>query len=169
MLEVILFVAIYLFVVFPICTLIHEIAHAILALRYSTGRVVVWSGRPPAFIEMVGDRVRVYWSPLPMRNVGKGGLCSWNAGEATDLERVAVSLAGPLTDALFVSLLIWATFTTGADHSFVSRLILVTTYLSLARLFANLNPRSRVERDGVMVPWSDGATALAAYRRWRGP
>lgn len=155
-------------VVWPMATLAHELGHAALALRFSADPVIVQVGRPPAMVELAGDRLAVRWSLLPSRGVPFAGMCLWDITYATDLERMAVSLAGPLVTAMLVPLFLWATIMSAGSPSWITATWLVSANIALIAFLTCIDPRMTDEEraDGV---FRDGPTARAAFRAWRGP
>ena len=157
------------FLVMPFATLVHELGHAVLALRFSVGRVTVQVGRPPPLIEVEGERLRVRWSPVPGRGVPFAGLCQWDNRYATDLEMMAVILAGPLLEALLVPLFLWATIDSVGSPHWLTATWLATALAVFSKLLINLDPRVTDEELRTGRLDCDGQRARAVYRAWRGP
>jgi hypothetical protein len=152
--------------IMPFATLVHELGHALFALRFSNEPVLVQVGRPPAMVTLVGERLKVGWSMLPSRNVGFSGLTVWDDSESTDLEHVVVALAGPLATALLIPLFIWASIVSiGSPYLLTATLVGAVANCVLS-VFVSLNPWSRRGPGGHS---SDGRHAVRTYRAWRGP
>jgi hypothetical protein len=158
------------FLVMPVATLLHEVGHAVVALRVSSGRVLVHVGRPPAPVRIEGVRLVINWSPLPMRGVPFGGLCMWRQRSSSPRARLAVAIAGPLVTAALVPVFLflmvksigmpdWVPATWGLSALFAFVSVLVD---------ADPRPANAAERAGDRVVIRDGPRALAAYRAWRG-
>ena len=155
-------------VVLPMATLAHELGHAALALRFSADPVTVQVGRPPAMVEIAGKRLTVRWSLLPPRGVPFAGMCLWDIRYATDLERMAVSLAGPLVTAMLIPLFLWAAITSAGSPSWVTATWLVSANIALINFLICIDPRTTDEERAEEI-LRDGPTARAAFRAWRGP
>ena len=159
------------FLVMPLITLAHEMGHAAVALRVSSGAVIVHVGRPGTGFEIHFERLKVSWSPIPARGVQFRGVCVWNGPAASARDWLVVSLAGPLVTALLIPVFVWATVES------VGMPVWITTAFGLSALGAfisclyNLDPRpaNDAERAAPYRARRDGPKALAAYRAWRAP
>jgi hypothetical protein len=153
----------------PVITLIHELGHAVVALTVSPGPVIVHVGRPSAAIGVLWGRLTVHWSPVPAQGVRSRGICVWGGQDASDLRRLAVSLAGPVATALLIPVFILAT----VECADLPQWIPATWGLSALGAFisclVNFDPRSTkdAKQPASLAPRGDGPMALAAYRRWR--
>ncbi len=156
------------FVIMPLATLAHELGHAVLALRFSADPVIVQVGRPPAIVEIASERLSVSWSLLPARGVPFAGLCLWNMKYATDLERMAVFLAGPLVTALLVPLFLWATIASFGSPHWLTATCLISAIGALVSVLFNIDPRTTDDEVRTGQIRRDGPRARAAFRAWRG-
>jgi len=161
------------FVVKPFATLIHELAHATVALRVAPGHVVVVVGRPDTTIQIHFERLKLWWSPVPMRHnwlgLKPGGVCKCDIRNATPRDQLLVALAGPLATALLIPVFIWATVECAGMPQWIPATWGLSALGAVISCLFNLDPRptSDSERSGHNWIWRDGPRALAAYRAWR--
>ncbi len=161
--QLVLVLLVLEFVVQPLSTLLHECGHAIAARRVSSGQVSLIVGRGPYLSGTVGG-VRMNFSFLPSRGVRIRGVCRYEAGEVSWLDRAVVSLAGPFATVLellvvvSVMLRLWS----GAEPLLRNLLALVVIGLGMS-LLVNLIPRTVIP--GVLS--NDGSNALRALRNHR--
>ncbi len=160
-------------VVKPVATLVHELAHATVALRIAPGPVIVLVGKPDNAVQILFKRLKISWSPIPLRRQWLGfrpaGYCKWSAVEATSRDRLLVSLAGPLATALLIPLFIWATVEYAGMSQWIPATWGICALDALISCLFNLDPRpaNDAERAGANRIKRDGPQALAAYREWR--
>jgi membrane-associated protease RseP (regulator of RpoE activity) len=153
----------------PLLTLLHELGHAAVALRVTTGTVQVDVGRPPALFRLRLGRLFISFSPVPPRGVPFAGVCMYQRSSRRPLAELALLLAGPAMNALAAAVLGLLAFS--ARHAQPAWLTLTLTSAALLALVAflyNMDPRpaSRGERMRVEVR-RDGPKALRCYRVWR--
>jgi hypothetical protein len=156
-------------VLLPLLTLLHELGHAAVALRVTSGAVHVDIGRPPARVRLRVGRLFVTFSPVPPRGVPFAGVCMYQRSSRRPLAELALLLAGPAMNALaalVLGLLAFSTLHVGPMWLTVT--LSSAALLSLVALLYNIDPRpaSRGERMRVEVR-RDGPKALRCYRVWR--
>jgi hypothetical protein len=156
------------FVVSPLAALAHELGHAAVALRLSSGPVIVHVGRPPAPLRWHFERLQITWSPLPPRGVPFGGLCL-SCPAASPRARLAVLLAGPAVTALLVPAFLLAMVASLDSPGWVSATWGLAALSAFASLLYNIDPRpaTKAERGGPTTMRRDGPVALAEFRAWR--
>jgi hypothetical protein len=161
------------FAVKPLATLIHELGHAVVALRVAPGPVVVVVGRPSTAFQVLFEHLKVMWSPLPMRSSwlrpSPGGYCKFDQRGVDPRDRMLVGLAGPAATALLVPIFIWATFECAGMPQWIPVVWGLSALGACISLAYNLDPRpaNTSERTAATGSMRDGPRALAAYREWR--
>jgi hypothetical protein len=160
------------FLVKPLVTLVHELGHAAVALRVSSGIVVMLVGKPSTAFQVLFERLKVIWSPVPERltlSLRPAGVCRYDQANVKPRDKTLVTLAGPLATALLIPVFIWAT----VECAGMSQWIPATWGLSALGAFVsclyNLDPRpaNDAERAALDKPRRGGPKALAVYRAWR--
>jgi hypothetical protein len=153
--------------------LVHELAHAVAALRLTRGPVHVHVGQYPGLVRLRFGRLHLQFHVLPARGVHWSGICVF---EPTIWPRQSVWIAalGPLASLLWALgcaavLRVW-----GPDLDFVTRVIVATGAVTatLSAVYdgaAALLPAVAVDRpetDGAQVRWAMTAhRALRAHER----
>jgi hypothetical protein len=156
------------FVVSPLAALAHELGHAAVALRLSSGPVIVHVGRPPAPLRWHFERLQITWSPLPPRGVPFSGLCL-SRPAASPRARLAVLLAGPAVTALLVPAFLLAMVASLDLPGWVPATWGVAALGAFTSLLYNADPRpaTKAERAGAANMRRDGPRALDEFRAWR--
>jgi hypothetical protein len=159
-----------MFLVMPIITLVHELAHAVVALRVSSDRVLVLVGGQPAPVRINGRRLQINWSPLPMRGVRGAGVCIWQDESSSPSSRLAVAVAGPFATALLIPLFLFLMVKSIGMPDWVPATWGVSALIAFISVLFNADPRpaNAAERAGHNIVVRDGPRALAAFRAWRG-
>jgi hypothetical protein len=153
----------------PLLTLLHELGHAVVALRVTTGAVHVDVGRQPALVRLRLGRLFVTFSPLPPRGVPFAGVCMYQRSSRRPLAELALLLAGPGVNALATLVLgVLALSTLHVEPMWLTLTLTSGALLALVAFLYNIDPRpaSRGERMRVEVR-RDGPKALRCYRVWR--
>lgn len=166
--DVIIAFALVSFVISPLSTLAHELGHAAIALRVSSGPVFVHVGRPPPLLRWRFTRLQVNWSPLPPRGVPFAGLCLYRPARSPR-GRLAVTVAGPAVTAILVPVLLLAMATSLSSPGWVPATWGLGALTAFVSLLYNIDPRpaTRAERSGAATTRRDGPLALAEFRAWR--
>ena len=85
----------------PIMVLAHELGHALAALRFTSGRVLVEVGSRNRSLVQAGRRLTISYSPL-----GAGGVCKPERPPATRRAAFWIVLGGPIADLVVLVLLL---------------------------------------------------------------
>jgi len=155
------------FLVQPFSTLIHELGHAVVARRVSSGRVSIIVGRGPYLSFTLRD-VRINFSLLPARGVMIRGVCRHDPAGVSWRARAMIALAGPTTTILelLVGLDVATDFWHGGGP--IIRNLLALSLVGLgASAVVNLLPRTTGHRSLARVVSNDGSQAVAALRLHR--
>lgn len=161
------------FVVRPLATLIHELGHAVVALRVAPGPVVVVVGRPSTAFQILFERLKIAWSPFPMQpsllHPRRGGYCRFDQRRVGPRDRMLVGLAGPAATALLIPIFIWATVESAGMPQWIPAAWGLSALGAFISVAYNLDPRpaNDSERTSPNEPMRDGPRTLAAYREWR--
>jgi membrane-associated protease RseP (regulator of RpoE activity) len=160
-------VALVSFVISPLATLAHELGHAAVALRVSSGPVLVHVGRPPALLRCHLTRLQINWSPLPPRGVPFAGLCASRPAR-TPRARLAVVLAGPAVTAFLVPAFVFAMVASSDLPGWVPATWGLAALTAFVSLLYNVDPRpaTQAERARAATMRRDGPAALAEFRAW---
>jgi hypothetical protein len=153
----------------PLLTLLHELGHAAVALRVTTGAVQVHVGRPQALVRLRLGRLLVSFSPVPPRGVPFAGVCMYQRTSRRPLAELVLLLAGPAMNGLAAAVLgVLAFSTRHAQPMWLTLTLTSAALLALVAFLYNMDPRpaSRGERMRVEVR-RDGPKALRCYRVWR--
>ncbi len=149
----------------PFMTLAHELGHAFVALRITTGPVLVQVGRQSPMVEVVGERLRIRFSMLPAKGgVSWRGFCASREGESTYLELCGEALAGPAVTALWGAAFFLAVVKSKGGPGWITATCLFCCAEAVVSLLENLKPR-RAKGEGWLR--QDGAWALECIRQWR--
>jgi hypothetical protein len=101
----------HLLIAIPVAVLLHELAHGLMALATTRGRVLVVVGYGPA-VSMTVGRLALRVSPL-----AASGCCVHRATRGAS-DRALIAAAGPIA-SLLVAVLGWRLGQTLGDHVFV--------------------------------------------------
>ncbi len=155
-------------VVTPTLILAHELGHAIIALRATSGPVVVHVGRPPGMVRLKYGRLEVVWSLVPARWGQFAGVCLWNPTGVSRRARLIFILAGPIMTSLLIPAFLLAAIACGGMPGWISATWTLSAIGAFAALLVDTYPwpASRVER-AAGASRRDGPRAVAAYRAWR--
>jgi hypothetical protein len=166
--DVVIAIALVSFVITPLATLSHEVGHAAVALRVSSGPVFVYVGRPPALVRWRITRLQINWSPPPPRGVPFAGLCVWRPARSPQA-RLAVRLAGPAVTALLVPAFLLVMVVSLDSPGWVPATWGLAALSAFVSLLYNIDPRpaTKAERAGAATMRRDGPEALAEFRAWR--
>lgn len=158
------------FVVAPLATLAHELGHAWVALRLTSGRVIVHVGRPSMALGVDFERLMIRWSPVPARGVEFRGVCIWDAASATPRDRFQVTIAGPLVTVSLIPLFVLGAFASAGGPDWIPATFGLSALGAFISCLVNLDPRpaNATERAAPGRSRRDGPKAIAAYRAWRG-
>ena len=85
----------------PLCTLVHELGHAVFALRYTDGPVLVQVGPSAGAWHRKLGRLELSVSPY-----GPGGICRSQPGAVTREQRLRQVLGGPAASLVFALALV---------------------------------------------------------------
>ncbi len=156
------------FILAPLSTLVHELGHAVVALRSIPGKVTVVVGRQSAALGIVFERLTIWWSPIPARGVSFAGICLCDLRQATPRARLCLLLAGPTVTALLIPIYVYATFLTArSSPGLIPATFACAAFSCFVSCLWNLDPRqTKVEKDASTIR-RDGPQALAAYRAMR--
>jgi hypothetical protein len=160
------------FLVMPLVTLVHEMGHAAVALRVSSGIVVVVVGKPSTAFQVLFERLKVIWSPVPERltlSPRPAGACRYDQADVKPRDQMLVTLAGPLATSLLIPVFIWATVECAGMPQWIPATWGLSALGAFISCLYNLDPRpaTDAERAALNKPRRDGPQALAAYRAWR--
>jgi hypothetical protein len=133
----ILFSPVLLLVVIPLCVWVHELAHAAMVIRLTSGRAVVVVGRLPAAYVISLRRLELRWHPSL-----KAAFCSWDARGVTVGTARRIVIAGPLANAVQSGVFLWLTIATWAAVPFWLWVEFLTTF-AVSGLICAVNLRSR--------------------------
>jgi hypothetical protein len=156
-------------VLLPILTLLHELGHAVVALRVSEGPVHVQVGRPPAQLRFRIGRLQVSFSPLPARGMPFAGLCLFQRTSRSVVRELVLLLAGPAMSALAaVALAAAAVISLRSAPLWLTLTLVYGAIQALIAFLYNIDPRpaTKSERARAAVR-RDGPKALRCYRLWR--
>jgi hypothetical protein len=149
----------------PVLVLVHELGHAIAALRLTTGTVRIYVGRDPKLVGRAG-RLELYFG-LRLPKGGRLGVCL-HPRASTPLRAMAIAVAGPLASALSaIAVLLAYLLTLSAAPSFVALTCLATLFWAGLMAVLNLG-----EMEGKRAPKDrlhalDGERAKRAWRAHR--
>jgi len=140
--------------------LVHEVGHAIAALRLTDGPVLVKVGRPRSLIRFRVGRMLFGLHPLMSFGVPFAGFCA-HAPASSRGRVVVIALAGPAA-SLFLAGAMGALALSASAGSTARAAFAFVAMLATIEVVHNLVPRTKTK--GGMTVRSDGLVALDALR-----
>jgi hypothetical protein len=166
--ELVLAFLLAVYVVNQFSVLAHELGHAIVALRSTSGKVTVVVGRQSAALGIVFERLTIWWSPIPARGVPFAGICLCDVRQATPRAQLIMMLAGPAVTALLIPAYVYAAILTArSSPGLIPATFACAAFACFVSCLWNLDPRQTEAEKGARLFRRDGPQALAAYRRMR--
>jgi hypothetical protein len=149
----------------PFEILVHELAHAVVALLVSRGPVDVVVGKDPGPLRFRIGRLTVSWNPFPTRDRWWAGVCRYHRS-ADPVRRALVVAAGPAGDLVSAIVLALLARRYGPVIPYVGAALLAAAAFAAACALFNFLPALSAPRR-VKHPDSDGARFHAALAEWR--
>jgi hypothetical protein len=156
------------FVVMPLLSLLHELGHALVALRVAPGLVQVHVGRPPG-LRVESRRLRIGFNIFPANGVSFVGLCIRERVSSDPRKELLVVLAGPVMTLLAaIALAVLALGSIDGEQHWLTLTFAFGALSALLSFLKNVYPRSTSLRHNKRQQFvRDGPKALAYYRLWR--
>ncbi|MDQ6915101.1 MAG: hypothetical protein M3155_04740 [Actinomycetota bacterium] len=149
----------------PLIVLVHELGHALAALRHTHGTVRVYVGRDPGPTPWRAGRLEVYIG-LRLPRGGPSGLCLHLVPHRA-LDQVWISLAGPAATAATAVAFFLAMLATSSAAAFLPLAFFGAAFGTTIMLLFCLGDGGGLEGNRETLFLRDGEVARAAWRAHR--